>query len=216
MKKTLSFPAVFFGVFIHPRQTTKEIIKNQYYSFRMPVVIFNSFLTSLNPILLFWLISYLPFAEAYTVTVFLTFGLGVLCFFPISRLIWWMGTRFQGKGTLEEVRTACALNYMPMMVAAFLTIILNLPGLITLLASTTNLNNLTENDFLKSENPFSGFIVGIFATWSTVISIISVSEAHQFSIGESIKTSLSLMAIFVGIWALFAVAVMLFVRLYQK
>jgi len=216
MKNSLSFPAVFFGVFIHPRETTKLIIENKYYSFRMPFVVFNSFLTSLNPIFAFPLVAYLPFAEAFTVTVFLLFGLGVLCFFPISRLIWWLGTKFEGKGTLEEVRTACALNYTPMIVAAFLKIILDLPALITLLTTTTNLNNFTENDFLKSENPISGFIVTVFAIWSIVISIICLSEAHQFSVGKSIKTNLALMAIFIGTALLFAGSVMLFVRLGQN
>jgi hypothetical protein len=209
MKKTISFPAVFFGAFISPRQTTQEVIKDKYYSFIIPFVIFYSLVAALNPMLSFMLTKYMVFPEAYCMTFFLMFGLGFVCYFFGSWLTHWMGSKFEGKGTLQEVRAAYVLAYVPMLVGGLLKILLDLPGQLTLISTTANLGDINALDFVKTTNPLSGLLAFIFIIWSMVTWVVALSEANQYSIGKAIKTSLAMMALWIGIFIVLVIAVVL-------
>ena len=209
MKKTVSFPAVFFGAFIHPRETTKEVIKNEYYSFILPLIVLYSLVAGLNPVLSFMMAKYVAFPMAYMTTFGLMFGFGLFTYFIGSWLTHWVGGKLEGKGSLEEVRAAYALAYMPMLVACLLKILLDLPSQLTLIYAASSLSDINVIDFVKAVNPLSGLVALIFCVWSIVTWTIALSEANRYSIGKSIKTSLLIVVIWFGVLIVFLVAIAL-------
>jgi hypothetical protein len=199
MKKKISFPVIFFGFLIHPRETVKKVIENNYYSFGIYLIVFYDLLIGFDPVWITLLAKYMPFSEAIIVAPVLWCGFGVGCYFFNSWATYWVGKKFEGKGSLQEVRAVYALAYAPMIIAYIIKKLFDLPAQINLISSSANLNDLKMEDFSKAVSPVSGILIFIFMIWSLFPWTIGLSEANKFSVGKSIKTSLILMLILIGV-----------------
>jgi len=89
MKKKLSFPAVFMGGLIQPRQTIREVIQNEYYSFIMPFIFVYALMNGFNPIYAIVFSKFLSFPEAVVVGFFFSLWFDVyrLSFLFMGRLL---------------------------------------------------------------------------------------------------------------------------------
>jgi hypothetical protein len=203
MKKRLSFPDIFFGAVIHPRETVRKVIKQKYYSFIPNLILGYGFLTGLNPILVFIFSKHVPFWSALFLSALFLPVIGLGGFYLFSWLLFWVGKKVGGKGKLQNVQVAYALVYPLICIGSFLKMILYVPLWIKLISNMDHLSDLSTADMSRSI-PVLLFTV-LFGFWVLFPTVINISEAHKFSIGKSIKTHLGVMGI--SICALLAIAI---------
>jgi len=200
MKKKLSFPAVFMGGLIQPRLTIREVIDNEYYSFIIPFIFVYALLAGFNPIYTAVLCKFLPFPEAVVVGFFMAFGLTFVVYFFYSWAIYWMGSKMGGKGTLQEIKAAVVMAYIPMMLALMITTLLFVPVWINLVSTPDSLSGLSTIELMnKVKNPVGSMVIFVFGIWSICCWFICLAEAHQFSGWKVLKILLALMALFMGV-----------------
>jgi hypothetical protein len=198
MKKKLSFPEVLMGVLIQPRQTMRQVIDNEYYSFIIPFVFVYALLAGFNPVYAAVLSKYLSFPEAVVVGFFVAFGLTFVVYFFYSWAIYWMGNKMGGKGTLPEIKAAVALAYIPMVLALVITTLLFIPTWINLITTADSLSGLSTIELInKVRNPVGSAVIAVFGIWSIVSWFICLAEAHQFSGWKVLKVLLALSVVFI-------------------
>jgi hypothetical protein len=204
MKKKLSFPSVFFGVFFHPRETVKKVIKQKYYSFVMPFIVFYTLVAGFDPMLILVLSKYVPFLVALPLVVFLMALIGFGSFYLSAWLIFRIGKNFGGKGKLQPIQAAFALAYSPILMGCILKFLVEIPNWYKFFSNMDNLSSISAAD-LQSINSLASLPVIIFCIWMLFPWIINISEAHQYSKWKAFKTHLTIVGIFFAVFAVLAV-----------
>jgi hypothetical protein len=211
-KSTLSFLSVFFGVFIHPRETTRKVIKNKYYSFIFPLIGFYCFVAGFEPQYIFELSEHLPLSVAIFIVLILMLGFGVGNFYIFAWLLYRIGKKLGGKGKLKEIQSAYALVYCPMYFLIFFMKIFQMDTWGKLFLGTAN-----ADDFLLASrvaaHPFMVLLFLPLTVWMVFLWIINISEAHKFSKWKALKTHLAVLGTLFSIVIVFLIFVFLIVFL---
>ena len=206
MKKKISFPKVFFGVFFHPRETTRTVLKQKYYSFILPLLILYSLLSGLSPAIPLAVCRFIPLIASVFLSVLISSALTMGSYFLFAWLIFRIGKKLGGKGDLKQVQAAYALVFIPCFVMLVLKTISEIPVWGELISNLDNLDRLNILDLARQMNtagmaahyPFIALLILVFCVWMLFPWIINISEAHKYSKWQAFKTHLAVIGIIIS------------------
>jgi hypothetical protein len=221
MTKKLTFPKVFFGVFFHPRETTRAVIKQKYFSFILPLVILYSLITELDPTFPIIFSRFMPLIASVFLSVLITFGLSFGSYFLFAWLLFRIGKKLKGKGNLQQIQAAYALVYIPCLIMLILRTISEIPAWTSLISNRDNLGQLNTRELsdqinsagMVAHSPLIALLIFVFCVWMIFPWIINISEAHKYSKWQAFKTHLAviglLISALIGLFIIIAAVIVL-------
>lgn len=161
----------FLTVWLHPKQTARDMIDNKPLSFVFLLIAFGSFLalgsgyanTEINNTI----------SVAILVLISLIIGpiIGIIMTFIYSGILYLFGKLLRGTGSFWDVFKAGSLTYIPSLVPGILYYI-------WMFFAPDSYFSMYETSAFSFILPVLSFIFGV---WGFVINIAALAEAHHFS-----------------------------------
>jgi hypothetical protein len=105
-----------------------------------------------------------------------------------SWIIFRMGKWFGGIGSYIDLKTACAWSYPPLFVGLVFSFLREIPELIRIFHRELNLRNFLATPINDWYHPLRA-ISFLLVVWAAVLNILTVSQAHKFSVWKSFVVS---------------------------
>lgn len=191
MNSSLSFNRLFFKVWIHPRQTIRQIIEVNPGYFIWPLVFFSGLFSSLSSS------TYFPFLKKplyFVVPIGITYFIvmAFVNFYLFSGWGYWAGKKLGGKGSYKSLQTATAWSYPPAIIAELIFVFDELPDWLKIAMGETSGAILIGNVSTALWHHLLILFAVALLVWTSVLWIFNLSEVHKLPIWKSFFISLVL------------------------
>ena len=161
----------FLTVWMHPKQTARDMIDNKPLGFIFVLIAIGSFAAFGSGYVNSELDDTLSVPILVILSLFLGPLVGIIIMFIYSGILFLVGKLLRGTGSFWDIFKAGALTYIPSMVTGFFYYI-------WMVFSPASYFSMYETSAFSIIVPLLSFVFGV---WSIVINIAALAEAHRFS-----------------------------------